>query len=55
MLGMLALGLEENNLFAMAEATARRALELQPRDPWAVHAAAHVFEMTGKRRPASSG
>ena len=47
-LGMLAFGLEENNLFDMAEATGRRALELQPRDPWAVHAVTHVFEMTGR-------
>lgn len=46
-LGMLAFGLEENNLFGMAEATGRRALELNPRDPWAVHAVAHVYEMTG--------
>lgn len=47
-LGMLAFGLEETNLFDRAEATARRALELNPRDPWAVHAAAHVFEMNGR-------
>jgi tetratricopeptide (TPR) repeat protein len=47
-LGMLAFGLEETNLFGMAETTARRALERNPRDPWAVHAVAHVFEMNGR-------
>jgi hypothetical protein len=47
-LGMLAFGLEETNLFGMAETTARRALERNRRDPWAVHAVAHVFEMNGR-------
>ncbi|MBC8087577.1 MAG: tetratricopeptide repeat protein, partial [Phycisphaerae bacterium] len=44
-LGMHAFGLEECNQYAEAERTARRALELQPRDGWAVHAVAHVMEM----------
>lgn len=47
-LGMLAFGLEETNLFEQAEETGRRALEIEPRDPWAVHAVAHVCEMNGR-------
>ena len=40
LLGMHAFGLEETNDFAAAEATGRRAVELNPRDPWAIHAVA---------------
>lgn len=47
-LGMHAFGLEECNQYAEAESTARRALALQPRDGWAVHAVAHVMEMQGR-------
>jgi tetratricopeptide (TPR) repeat protein len=47
-LGMHAFGLEECNQYAEAEETARRALALQPRDAWAVHAGAHVMEMQGR-------
>lgn len=47
-LGMHAFGLEECNQYPEAEATARKALELEPRDGWAVHAAVHVFEMQGR-------
>ncbi|WP_286896272.1 tetratricopeptide repeat protein [Achromobacter sp. UBA2119] len=47
-LGMHAFGLEETNLYAAAEAQGRRALDLNPRDPWAVHAVAHVLEMQGR-------
>lgn len=47
-LGMHAFGLEEMNQYPEAEATARRALALQPRDGWAVHAAVHVMEMQGR-------
>jgi tetratricopeptide (TPR) repeat protein len=47
-LGMHAFGLEECNQYADAERTGRRALELQPRDGWAVHAVTHVMEMQGR-------
>ena len=47
-LGMHAFGLEETALYGQAEQTGRRALELNPRDPWAVHAVAHVMEMQGR-------
>ena len=47
-LGMHAFGLEECNQYPEAERTARRALELQPRDGWAVHAVTHVMEMQGR-------
>lgn len=47
-LGMLAFGLEETNLFEQAEETGRRALEVDRRDPWAVHAVTHVYEMNGR-------
>ncbi|MFJ3460266.1 tetratricopeptide repeat protein [Achromobacter spanius] len=47
-LGMHAFGLEETNLYSAAEAQGRRALDLNPRDPWAVHAVAHVLEMQGR-------
>jgi tetratricopeptide (TPR) repeat protein len=47
-LGMHAFGLEEMGDYGRAEERARRALELNPRDPWAVHAGAHVMEMQGR-------
>src|SRR5262249_36012282 len=42
--GMHAFGLEEMNQYPEAEAGAHEALALQPKDGWAVHAAAHVME-----------
>jgi tetratricopeptide (TPR) repeat protein len=48
-LGMHAFGLEETNLFAAAEESGRRALAINPRDPWAIHAVAHVMEMQGRQ------
>ena len=48
--GMYAFGLEENGQYAAAEEQARRALEANPHDVWAVHAQAHVFEMRGAQR-----
>src|SRR5690606_3573631 len=47
-LGLYAFGLEEANQYPEAEAAGRDALSLQPRDPWAVHAVAHVMEMQGR-------
>ena len=47
-LGMHAFGLEENGDFAAAEETGRRAVGLIPRNPWAIHAVAHVMEMQGR-------
>ncbi len=45
MLSMHAFGLEETALYERAEAAARQALAIEPRDGWAKHAAAHVMEM----------
>jgi tetratricopeptide (TPR) repeat protein len=47
-LGMHAFGLEECNQYVEAEATARRALDIEPTDGWAVHAVTHVMEMQGR-------
>jgi hypothetical protein len=47
LLGMQAFGLEECGEYARAEEAARAALALNRRDPWAVHAGAHCFEMQG--------
>jgi tetratricopeptide (TPR) repeat protein len=48
--GIYAFGLEENADYRQAEACARAALRENPRDVWAVHALAHVFEMEGHQR-----
>ncbi len=46
--GLYAFGLEESNLYPQAEDAGRRALAMNPRVPWAVHAVAHVMEMQGR-------
>lgn len=47
-LGMQAFGLEESGDFERAEACGREALARNRRDPWAIHAVVHVFEMQGR-------
>lgn len=49
LLGMHAFGLEEFGDYPRAENTGREALEINPKDSWAVHAVAHVMEMTGRQ------
>lgn len=45
LLGMYSFGLEESGDYAKAEATGRRAVEINPGDAWAAHAVTHVFQM----------
>ena len=45
LLALHAFGLEETGDYAAAERTGRRATEINPADPWAVHSVAHVMEM----------
>ena len=47
--GMYAFGLEETGDYQQAEVRARAALQKEPRDTWASHALAHVFEMQGRQ------
>jgi tetratricopeptide (TPR) repeat protein len=54
-LGMYAFGLEETGAFSRAEDVGRRALQLNPRDPWGVHALAHVMESQGRIREGIDG
>jgi hypothetical protein len=53
-LGLYAFGLEESNFYPQAEEAGRRALSLDPRVPWAVHAVTHVLEMQGRFEEGSS-
>lgn len=45
LLALHAFGLEESGNYAAAERAGRRATEINPADPWAVHSVAHVMEM----------
>ena len=45
LLALHAFGLEETGDYAAAERAGRRATEINPADPWAVHSVAHVMEM----------
>lgn len=47
-LGMHAFGLEETGDYAAAELAGRLAVERDQRDAWAIHAVAHVMEMTNR-------
>jgi hypothetical protein len=47
--GMLAFGHEECGAYAAAEDMAMSALAKDPADVWALHAAVHVHEMSGRR------
>jgi len=46
--GMLAFAYEQCHLLGVAEASARRALALRAREPWAQHALAHVMLTQGR-------
>lgn len=48
-LGCRCFALEECGDYLAAEPEGRRAIELDPADPWAAHAVAHVLEMQGRR------
>lgn len=48
-LGFYSFGLEENRDFTRAEEMARRALELRPDNPYAVHTVSHIMEMRGQQ------
>jgi len=46
--GMLAFGLEQSHRLGEAEDAARKAVEIERRDPWAHHALFHVMETQGR-------
>ncbi len=49
-LALYAFGLEENGQFRRAEKLARRALQIDPRHPGAMHVVVHAMEMQGRSR-----
>ena len=48
--GMLAFGYEQTHQLDLAERSARQALEIKQKEPWAQHALAHVMLSTGRVR-----
>ncbi len=48
-LGLYSFGLEENRDFSRAEELGRRAVAMRPAHPYAIHAVAHVLEMSGRQ------
>lgn len=46
--GMIAFGYEQCHLLEQAEESARRAMQIEPTDPWAHHALAHVMLTRGR-------
>ncbi len=48
-LGFYAFGLEECRDFSRAEELGRRAIAINPKDAYAIHAVAHVMEMQGRQ------
>lgn len=48
LLGMLAFGLEQCHRLAEAEQVGRKAVAINPHNPWAHHAVAHVLETQGR-------
>lgn len=48
LLGMLAFGLEQCHRLSEAERVGRQATAMQPQNPWAHHAVAHVLETQGR-------
>lgn len=47
-MGMRAFGLEETHAYEPAIEAGEMAVAINPDDPWAIHAVAHVYEMTDK-------
>ncbi len=49
-LGFYSFGLEECRDFSRAEEMGRRAVAMRPKNPYAIHAVAHVLEMQGRQQ-----